>query len=80
MLCFSTLLLKLTVKLTLKREHHVLSERPGQGWLSSKGCALGSSRRQRKAGPDGAQRPGALRGDGAVESASARGGGEALTR
>ena len=45
MLYFSTLLLKLTMKLTLEREHHVLSERPGQGWLSSKGCALGSSRR-----------------------------------
>ena len=49
---FSTLLLTLTVKPTLKREHHVLSERPGQAWFSSKGCALGSARRWRKTGRD----------------------------
>lgn len=46
---FSTLLLKLTVRLILKREYGVL-EGPGKGWLPSNSHTPRDPRRERKAG------------------------------
>lgn len=46
---FSTLFLKLTVRLILKKEYGVL-EGPGKGWLPSNGHAPRGPRRGRKAG------------------------------